>query len=413
MDKALRCHFRRSLVALLLLVYPLQGVVEVGIDRFFVEGYDRALEGKRVGLITNQTGVNSKLESTLSLLERSPHLKLVALFSPEHGLTGVHAAGEKVADSHHRAIPVYSLHGATKRPTQEMLTGLDCLIYDIQDSGARSYTYASTLFYVMEEAAKCGLPLMVLDRPNPAGGSVVDGPMLEDQRSFLGYLNVPYCHGMTMGELALFFNQEYKIGCKLTVVPMHGYHRSMIFADTGLTWIPTSPHMPESDTPLYSLMTGILGELSLVSIGVGYTLPFKVVGAPWIDANQYAAKLAAQNFPGVAFLPFHFRPFYGLYKGEECHGVRIVVTDAQRCHPVSVYCLLLGMLKSLYPKEVNSLLKATPDSKRKLYTQVIGSSHEWQLLIDEPLLTWKLIERHKKSREGFLDKRKRYLLYPD
>lgn len=413
MDKTLRCHFRRSLVALLLLVYPLQGVVEVGIDRFFVEGYDRALEGKRVGLITNQTGVNSKLESTLSLLERSPRLKLVALFSPEHGLTGVHAAGEKVADSHHHAIPVHSLHGATKRPTQEMLSGLDCLIYDIQDSGARSYTYASTLFYLMEEAARCGLPLMVLDRPNPAGGSVVDGPMLEDQRSFLGYINVPYCHGMTMGELALFFNQEYKIGCKLTVVPMHGYHRSMTFADTGLTWIPTSPHMPESDTPLYSLMTGILGELSLVNIGVGYTLPFKVVGAPWIDADHYAAKLTAQNFPGVTFLPFHFRPFYGLYKGEECHGVRIVVTDAQHCHPVSVYCLLLGMLKSLYPKQVNGLLKATPDAKKKLYTQVIGSSREWQLLTEEPLLTWKLIDRHKKSREGFLDKRKRYLLYPD
>ena len=209
-----------------------------------------------------------------------------------------------------------------------MLKDVDILIYDIQDIGSRSYTYITTLFYVMEEAAKAQIPLIVLDRPNPINGLLVEGPMLNERwRSFIGYVNVPYCHGMTVGELALFFNAEYQIGCKLEVIQMQGWKRWMHFEDTGLAWVPTSPHIPEADTPLFYASTGIIGELGIVSIGIGYSLPFKVVGAPWIRAQEFATAMNAQRLPGVHFMPYHFKPFYGLYKEKQCQGVLIRITD--------------------------------------------------------------------------------------
>ena len=198
-----------------------------------------------------------------------------------------------------------------------MLKGIDLLIYDIQDIGSRSYTFLSTLLYVMEEAAKQQIKVMVLDRPNPINGIVMDGPMLEEKwRSFLGYINVPYCHGMTIGELAQYFNGEYKIGCDLEVIPMKGWKRTMSFKDTHLPWVPTSPHVPEAETALVYPVTGILGELGIVNIGIGYTLPFKLIGAPWIQAEAFAEQLNQQQFPGVRFLPFYYRPFYGKFEGE-------------------------------------------------------------------------------------------------
>ena len=200
---------------------------------------------------------------------------LKALFSPEHGLTGLAYSWEKVKDHKEDGIPVYSLHGETRRPTAAMLKDLDVLIYDIQDIGVRPYTYISTLFYSMEEAAKRHMQFVVLDRPNPINGHMIDGPMLEEQwRSYIGYINIPYCHGMTIGELAEYFNAEYKIGCNLKVVAMEGWSRDMTFKDTGLHWVPTSPHIPEAETPLFFATTGLIGELNIVNIGIGYTLPF-------------------------------------------------------------------------------------------------------------------------------------------
>ena len=221
----------------------LEAKVLVGADTLFLPENQPLLLGKKIGLITNQTGIDSHGNLTVDLFKQhAPNggFSLVALFAPEHGLTGVRHAGENVKNERDGSgIPIYSLHGSTRRPTPEMLRGVTMLVYDIQDIGSRSYTYISTMFYAMEEAAKANIPFVVLDRPNPLGGELVDGVMLEESwRSFVGYINVPYCHGLTIGELAHYFNEEYHIGCSLTVIPMKGWNRQMTFRETELMWIP-------------------------------------------------------------------------------------------------------------------------------------------------------------------------------
>lgn len=388
-----------------------QPKIQLGADRLFED--KTILSGKRVAILTNHTGLDRELRSTADrLIAGQGAYKVVAFFSPEHGLKGDFHAFDKIADSRVGSIPCYSLHGTHKRPTDEMLKGIDVVIYDIQDVGARCYTYATTLYYMMEEAAKRHIEVIVLDRPNPMGGVIVDGPMLrEEERSFLGYINVPYCHGMTIGELALFFNREYQIDCKLKVIPMLGWKREMRFFETGLMWTPTSPQIPEDDTPIYYPATGFLGELELVNIGVGYTLPFKVIGAPWIKADEMVAALSKQKLPGIKFLPFYFKPFFGLYKHEECQGVRLVVTDVTLFRPVTAGYLIVGVLKSLYPNEVNKRLKHTPERKKVTFSRVNGTSEALDLLINDRYPGWKMVAIDLEERKAFLEKRKRYLLY--
>ncbi len=386
--------------------------IELGIDRFFKEGYVKEIEGKRVGLITNQTGINSSLQSTVKLFLERKTYSVTALFAPEHGIDGKIYAGLEVKNSEIDKIPIYSLHGATRRPTVEMLSNVDVLIFDIQDIGVRPYTYASTLFYAMEEAAKKGIPIIVLDRPNPMGGLMVDGPMLEEKfRSFIGYINVPYCHGMTIGELALFFNSEYKVGCTLKVVPMKGWKRHMLFRETGLVWVPSSPNIPECDTPFYSATTGLLGELDLVNIGIGYTLPFKVVAAPFINAEAFASALNNQNIPGASFSPIHYKPFYGSHREKECHGIKINITNHALYRPLFTQAFIVGTLKTLYPNEVIAKLKLSTKEKQDLFNKAHGSSAAYELLLNEKLVTWKLITHHKEERAAYLLKRQKYLLY--
>lgn len=399
----------RTILVFLIWTSVVFAKVQPGLEVFFQEKHHEKLEGKKIGLITNHTGVDSQMRSNIGLFQEN--LQLSALFSPEHGIHGQHYAWESVADSAKEKVPIYSLHGETRRAKPEMLKGLDVIVYDIQCTGVRAYTYPTTLFYMMEEAAKAGLEVIVLDRPNPINGLIVDGPMLEEKwRSFIGYINVPYCHGMTIGELARFFNEEYKIGCKLQVVPMKGWNRAMSYRDTGLTWIPPSPNIPEPDTPIFCPATGILGELQLLNIGVGFTMPFKVVGAPWIDANRFAEKLNGQKLPGVRFQPFHFRPFWGLYKGLDCQGVLIQVTDLKLYKPVSVQYLLLGMVKSLYPQEFAKRV-ALSGSRKDLFCKANGTDQVLNILTQEKYATWKLLEFHRAERTAFLEKRKKYLLY--
>ena len=295
---------------------------------------------------------------------------------------------------------------------EEMLKGIDVIIYDIQCTGVRAYTYPTTLFYMMEAAAKEGIEVIVLDRPNPINGITIDGPMLEEQwRSYIGYINVPYCHGMTIGELAQFFNQEYNIGCRLQVIPMKGWKRSMTYRETGLSWIPPSPNIPEPDTPIFASSTGILGELHMMNIGIGFTMPFKIVGAPWVKGKEFADKLNAQKLPGVRFQPFHFRPFWGIYKGLDCQGVLIQMTDPQVYRPLAVQYLLLGLLKSLYPKE---FLEHFRDKACKdLFCKANGTEAVYEILMNEKYPAWKLMELHRKERDAFAEKRKKYLLYHD
>lgn len=384
----------------------------VGLD-IIAEGPLLAqLTGKRIGLITNHTAISHEKESSIDLLKRlakTNRFTLSALFAPEHGLYGAFHAEESISDSN-GTIPVFSLFGKTKRPTEAMLKGLDLLIYDIQDIGSRSYTYISTLFYIMEEAAKQNIPVIVLDRPNPINGIVVDGPMLEAKwRSIVGYINVPYCHGMTIGELALFFNGEYKVGCQLTVIPMRHWKREMSFQDTGLLWIPTSPQIPESTTPLYYPITGTLGELSIVNIGIGYTLPFKIVGAPWIDANQFASALNSQKFPGIYFEPFHFKPFYGKFAKEECHGVLIAITNSLCYKPLATQYLIIGVLKALYPKKFKEAM-ALSQGRKEMFCKVSGTEEIYRIINEEKNIVWKLRAFQEKERTAFLAIRKRYLI---
>jgi uncharacterized protein YbbC (DUF1343 family) len=390
--------------------------VRVGSESLFNKEYSGLLKGKKIGLITNHTAINSRMQMTWKILEQNAakyDYSLVALFAPEHGLQGEAYAGEMIdGESDFNGIPVYSLHGITRRPTEKMLKNIDLLIYDIQDIGSRSYTYISTLFFAMEEASKQSIPVLVLDRPNPINGIMIDGPMLEEKwRSFVGYVNVPYCHGMTIGELAQFFNSEYKIGCKLQVIPMQGWNRRMSFSDTGLVWIPPSPNIPESSTALFYPTTGFLGELGIVNIGIGYTLPFKIVGAPWIDANQFSQSLNKQKFPGVYFEPFHYRPFYGKFAKQNCQGVLIVVTNPQIFQPVTTQYMIFGILKSLYSKEFKKGLDLAKVNK-EMFDKVNGSDEIYRIMKETLHIVWPLKSFHFKEREKFKDLRQKYL-HPD
>ena len=389
-----------------------QAKVDLGVDVFFQDKQFESLKGKNIALIINHTSLNQELKPTLALfLEKK--LTVKALFSPEHGLQGAHYAGEKIGHSQTlQGLPIYSLHGETKRPSKEMLKNIDVLVYDIQEIGLRPYTYATTLFYAIEEAQKNNIEVIVLDRPNPINGTLVEGPLLEaSMRSFLGYINVPYIHGMTIGELALFFNGEYKIKAKIKVIPMKGWKREMSYKDTNLNWIPTSPNIPEKETPFYCASTGILGELELVNIGIGYTMPFKLVGAPWIKAKMFAEKLNSQKLPGVKFLPIYYRPFSGSYKNQNCEGVQIVITNFKTYQPLSVQYLLMGILKSLYPEKFSKKLADLKAEKQRVFCLVNGNKAVLETLKNEKYATWKLFEIKDRNVKEFMSKRAKYLLY--
>lgn len=395
------------------IAYP--ATVQPGIDRLFEPEYFSKIRGKRIALITNPTALSQNGASTLEILKaKSGPYRIVKLFAPEHGLKGQAWASEAIPDSEdEEGIPVFSLHGKTRRPTEEMLKGVEAIIFDIQDIGSRSYTYATTLFYTMEEAAKRGIAVIVLDRPNPINGVMIDGPLMQEKwRSFVGYLNVPYCHGMTLGELARYFNVEYAVGCNLYVVPMKGWKRSYTFSDTGLTWVPTSPNIPEKETPLYYPMTGILGELGLVNIGIGYTLPFKLIGAPWIDGEQLSKALNARLLEGVHFRPFYYRPFYGKFTQENCSGVILNVTDPLIFKPVATQYAILDTLKALYPKPLKEAARKATPAQKEMFHKVNGTDTPWQLLMTKE---GKVSDANLKpaERKQFEEKRKKYLLYPD
>ena len=407
----------RYLVCLLILFnFSILGAktkVTLGIERLLnEETYRKNLKANRVGLITNHTAIDHNVTSSIALLKKEAHdFKLVALFAPEHGLLGISHAGENVEHSKDKdGIPIYSLHGSTRRPTKAMLKDIDVLIFDIQDIGSRSYTYISTLFYVMEEAAKYNILVIVADRPNPIGGLIVDGPLLDpDWRSFLGYVNVPYCHGMTVGELSLYFNKEYKVDCNLLVIPMKGWKRSMTFLDTDLPWVPTSPQIPEPDTPFYYPTTGLLGELQLVNIGVGYTLPFKLVGAPWIKAEEFAKALNEKKYAGVQFRPIYYRPFFGSFAQKDCQGVHIVITDKKVFKPVETQYLLLGTLKSIYPEMFEKALKESA-GRKEMFCKANGTEKVYKLLQNEKYVVFPLKKLCQEARQEFIPLRKKYLI---
>ena len=307
--------------------------METGLETLVRNNFD-ILKGKRVGLVTNPTGVDRYLRSGVDILNDAPEVNLVALYGPEHGVRGEFTAGEHVdfETDPSSGLPVYSLYGKTRKPTPEMLKDIDILVYDIQDIGSRSYTFISTLGLLMEAAAENGIPVVVLDRPNPLGGIRMEGAVTRPGFfSFVSKFAIPYVHGMTVGELAMLLNGEGMLSggirCDLHVVRMSGWKRSMHFDDTGLPWVPSSPQIPHGDTPVYYPATGIAGELYAVNIGVGYTIPFQTFAADWINADSLASNLNGLELPGVIFRPIHYKPYFSTLEGTMVHGVQIHITD--------------------------------------------------------------------------------------
>lgn len=355
----------------------LSAQVKPGIEVLRDRGFD-SLQGKRVGLITNPSGVDNSLRSSIDILAEAPGVRLTGLYAPEHGVRGDIHAGDKVDNMTDPAtgVPVYSVYGKTHKPTAEMLKDVDVLVYDIQDNGCRSFTFISTMGKAMEACAELGKEFMVLDRPNPVGGNKIEGNIVEDSCfSFVSQFAIPYLYGLTPGELARYLNEEGLLPggrkVKLTVVPMEGYTRDMDFRSTGMPWVLPSPHIPNPETALYYPMSGILGELYCMSIGVGYTLPFKLFCAPWIDADALAEKLSAKNIPGMKFRPIHIKPFYSTGKGENLQGVEAYVTDKEAAPLTLVQFYVMEALAELYPDR--KLFDMAERSRLDMFDKVCGS----------------------------------------
>lgn len=335
--------------------------VQFGIDVLQAERFE-SLRGKRVAVVANQTSTNAQGKHLVELLHAAPGVRLTKIFSPEHGLFGV--KDERVADDvdPKTGLKVYSLYGDVRKPTDKMLADIDVLVFDVQDVGARYYTYASTLGLCMEAAAASKVRVMVLDRPNPNTGLIVDGPLADsDKLDFVGYAPIPVSHGLTLGELARYYNAERGIGCDLTVVPMKHWRRDMRWDQCGREWVKPSPNLRSPTEALLYLGIGLL-ETSNLSVGRGTTTPFEVVGAPWIDADRLAAALAGEDLPGIRFEPAQFTPDASKFAGQKCAGVRLIVTSPSRLQPVRLGLTIGWHLNQLYGERfdlaaMNKLLK--------------------------------------------------------
>ncbi|MBR2618748.1 MAG: DUF1343 domain-containing protein [Paludibacteraceae bacterium] len=331
------------------------------------------LKGKRVGLITNPTGVDRNLKSTVDILFESPDVQLVALYGPEHGVRGDIPAGVRVENQvdAKTGLKVHSLYGKTRKPTPEMLQNVDVLVYDIQDIGCRSYTFISTMGLVMRAAAEQNKEVVILDRPNPLGGEKVEGSgVSQGYFSFVSQFDIPYIYGLTCGELTGYLNQE--IGCKLTVIPMQGWKRNMTFADTGLPWVPTSPQIPSAEAAICYPATGIIGEMGFLNIGVGYTLPFQVMAAPWVKSVELTEALNEKQLPGVVFRPILYKPLFGDMQGQTVQGVQIFITDYDKARLSEIQFHVIEAMHQLYPSHV--LFSAETEKRNNMFDKVCGTN---------------------------------------
>lgn len=411
--------------------------VRFGID-VLEDTHFQALAGKRVGLVANPAAVDAKLRATSDVLANAKEVKLVALFGPEHGIYGDALAGAEVEDQKDPRTGriLYSLYGKTHRPTTRALQDLDAVVFDLQDIGSRSYTFIATMKNCMQSCAEHDREFVVLDRPNPLGGNRIEGPALvKGYESGVSSLPVPYVHGMTMGELAQLTRDKFFPNFKkLTVIKMTGWARDMTWAETGHEWIPTSPHVPTARSAAAYAATGILGELYVINIGVGYTLPFEMVGSPWIDGENLANALPKHQ--GIVFRPCHFKPFYGTFKGEACEGVQVHIDPKTADNLVQVNYELLSALGAprLFPladekakqealdereaarKEAIKKGKAPStkpfkwDPRSTMFDKVSGNDEPRKALMAAKAMD-ELFAKWKRECEQFREDRKKWLLY--
>jgi|CZCA01.1.fsa_nt_gi uncharacterized protein YbbC (DUF1343 family) len=380
--------------------------VRTGIDVLASRDFD-VIAGKRVGLITNHTGIDSKGKSTIDILAETDKTKLVAIFAPEHGVRGEAEAGEKVSSDRDTktGLPIHSLYGKTLKPTREMLQGIDVLVYDIQDVGVRFYTYISTMAYAMEAARENGLDFVVLDRPNPIGGMAIEGPILRKEfSSFVGLYPIPVRYGMTIGELARLFNEEFGIRAQLKVVEMEGWQRDMWFDDTGLPWIKPSPNIPTLDSATVYPGTCFIEGFVNVSEGRGTDHPFEWIGAPWIDGEALAKRLDAMRLPGVSFSPCEFTPKSSKNAGKRCSGIEVSVKDRSRFEPVATGLYIVEAIVSMYPAQ------ATWAYKGSHFDRLIGTDKVRHLLEGEEPAS-NIINSWASEIAEFRRVRENYLLY--
>jgi uncharacterized protein YbbC (DUF1343 family) len=373
--------------------------VKSGLDALAEQNFSR-LAGRSVGLVTNQTGVDARGRRAIDLLAGAPGVRLKAIFTPEHGLTG--QADDKVPHGRDGAtgVPIWSLYGPTVRPSAAMLQDVDTIVFDIQDVGVRYYTYLTTLVYVMEEAARRGIPVLVLDRPNPITGSVVEGPLMDrDLASFIAPHTIPVRSGMTIGEFARMAAAEKKIGVSLTVVPLEGWTRSLWYDETGLPWINPSPNIRSVTQALLYSGVGLL-EATNLSVGRGTDMPFEVVGAPWIEPVGLADALNGLRLAGIRFEPVWFTPVASVHARTACGGVRLVVTDREAARPVTVALALAGALRARHREQFR------PEAIQNL---LVNRSTMWALLKGEPLD--RVMARADSDRASFLHRRASYLIY--
>ncbi|TCI63039.1 exo-beta-N-acetylmuramidase NamZ domain-containing protein [Exiguobacterium sp. SH0S2] len=382
---------------------PKKPKVELGVDR--LRDDPELLAGKRVGLITNPTGVDANMTSIVDLFHNSDDFELTALYGPEHGVRGDAQAGSTISSyiDDVTGLPVYSLYGATKKPTPEMLKDVDVLVFDIQDVGTRYYTYIYTMAYAMEAAAENDIPFVVLDRPNPQGGLRVEGPVLDPAySSFIGLYPIPLKHGMTVGELARLFNREYQLQADLEVVKMKGWKRSMLYEDTGLPFVMPSPNMPTTDTVNVYPATGLFEGTNL-SEGRGTTKPFELIGAPYINAHEYAKRLNALDLSGVTFRAASFTPTFSKNAGKLSHGVEVYVTEPTKFEAVKTGIAMLKVAHDLYPDDFEFLAN-------DFITKLTGNAYLKDMILDGESLE-AIMDKVDAERDAFLPIRKDYLLY--
>ncbi|WP_409292494.1 exo-beta-N-acetylmuramidase NamZ domain-containing protein [Peribacillus sp. SCS-37] len=385
------------------------GKFRLGVD-VLLQDKINLLKGKRVGLITNPTGVDQEVTSIVDRLSQHPDVNLTALYGPEHGVRGSAQAGQYVESytDPKTGLPVYSLYGKTKKPTPEMLEDIDVLVFDIQDVGTRFYTYIYTMALAMEAAKENNKEIIVLDRPNPLGGEKVEGPVLEDKySSFVGEYEIPVRHGMTVGELALLFNKEFNIGADLTVVKMEGWKRDRYYDETPLKWVLPSPNMPTLETAVVYPGAALI-EGTNISEGRGTTKPFELIGAPFINGDSLAEKLNALDLPGVQFRSASFIPSFSKHMNVLSHGIQIHVTNLDAYKPFETGVHIVKTIHDMYPDQFQ--FRAPNSAGISFFDNLTGTGAIRQGIEDGKTVE-QMQNNWKQGLDDFKKLRKQYLLY--